>query len=180
IATAYHMVKGMEKFYFNDHINRKIIYLKFLADYKKYDLALLQVESRYFDREYKELDINNYDLSERIKKEESVTIIGFPNGSFTKIQGTLISQEDFLRTSFVEKRTLRTFIFHLIVDKEFLLIKTDSKKDLRGLSGSPVISKEEEFLGILVGGSQVIPVIAYTPVERLRNLVIKTLEHFSN
>ena len=192
IATAYHVIEGSEYVYFkdyiNDHTRREIIfYLKVLAVDKQYDLALLQIDNEYLDKKLdlallksdNELGVNNYDLSlsDRIKKEETVTTIGFSQGSFTEIKGNLINNHELMRIYFSDKSKLSilpTFLNYLASDKKFLPIKIDSIKQIHGTSGSPIFSKEGELLGILVIRSPVIPVIFYTPTERLRSLIRKT------
>ncbi|MCY4320868.1 MAG: serine protease, partial [Bdellovibrionaceae bacterium] len=202
VATAYHLLEGSEKVYFNDYIDERNrqIYLKVLSVDEKSDLALLQMESGQLNKEYKGLDINNYDLPDRIKKEESITAIGFPETSFTEIKGNLITSEDFIWIYFKEgmsrkeaerfnkpfARRLIYFIAYLFANKEFSdilkkssVVKKDLDRGFDGLSGSPVFSKEGELLGIWLG-SLSDSIGYYASIERLRDLVRKALGNDSS
>ena len=184
IVTAYHIIRGFSDIgFFWDQARNKNIFLKVLAIDEKYDLALLQLKTgKYLD---KELDLKNTKpLSERIKKKEPVTVIGFPNRSYTEIQGNLISDKELLRITFKNKREFfRVLFFHFILDKLIYIksekylhtIKMGSYKNIVGASGSPVFSKEGELLGVLVKQSRIIDTIYYVPIEKLRDLIRETL-----
>ena len=171
LATARHVaIEGL--LYFRDPLTGEKVFTEVLEFDDKYDLALLKAINYESEDFYSigpldgETDDDRMGVKAEPSEEDTVTVIGFPHGSFRIVEGDIMM---------TESDEARGFIFKFV--------KIDgTAPNHKGMSGGPVFFKDRELIGVHATGRRIgagiqrrrprgIFRIGFVPVRHLRNLV---------
>lgn len=189
LSTANHVAET-GPLYFIDDSTGKIAFTRVLHVDENHDLALLKVVGTLTGHPYESedfypldsLDETGTDLFQeqvniRSKKHfhqeeigELVTIPGFPQGSFNIVQGVVTEYREIVKgVRGIRGGIIRNVFWVAVTD-----LADDEISYFSGISGSPVFSEDDQFMGVVVAGNDPDDILdkelGFVSVEELRDL----------